>query len=237
MERRRLKAEVAEVAIVLAVTFGMSGFKALLRLIDASLSPTPLNEKQVVLNDAASKQDWLDIALQLASAVTLMAWGALALYLLGERLRRPGWGDMGWGAGLAALIGLPGLALYVISLQLGLSMEVVPATEASKVPLLLVWSFANAFGEEVVVVMWLVTRLRQLGLPVWGVIASSAVLRGSYHLYQGFSAGLGNVVMGVVFAWFYHRTGKVWPLIFAHFFIDAVAYIGYIFLDVSWLGP
>lgn len=236
MERRRLKAEVAEVAIVLAVTFGMSGFKALLRLIDATLSPTPLNEKQVVLNDAASKQDWLDIALQLASAVTLMAWGALALYLLGERLRRPGWGDMGWGAGLAALIGLPGLALYVISLQLGLSMEVVPATEASKVPLLLVWSFVNAFGEEVVVVMWLVTRLRQLGLPVWGVITSSAVLRGSYHLYQGFSAGLGNVVMGVVFAWFYHRTGKVWPLIFAHFFIDAVAYIGYIFLDVSWLG-
>ena len=236
MERRRLKAEVAEVAIVLSVTFGMSGFKALLRLIDATLSPTPLNEKQVVLNDAASKQDWLDIALQLASAVTLMAWGALALYLLGERLRRPGWGDMGWGAGLAALIGLPGLALYVISLQLGLSMEVVPATEASKVPLLLVWSFANAFGEEVVVVMWLVTRLRQLGLPVWGVITSSAVLRGSYHLYQGFSAGLGNVVMGVVFAWFYHRTGKVWPLIFAHFFIDAVAYIGYIFLDVSWLG-
>lgn len=126
--------------------------------------------------------------------------------------------------------------LYVVSLQLGLTKEVVPATDAAKVPLLLIWSAANAFAEETVVVMWLLTRLKQLRVPVWGVIAASAVLRGTYHLYQGFSAGIGNIVMGVVFAFFYHRTGKVWPLILAHFLIDAVAYLGYLFLDLSWLG-
>lgn len=232
-DRRRLSIEVA---LVLSITFGMSGVRAGLKLIDAALSPTPLNHQRTVLNDAASSLSWLDIALQLASAATLMAWGGLALFLLGSSLSRPRWRDWAWGAGLAALIGIPGLALYVVSLQLGLTKEVIPATDAAKVPLLLVWSAANAFAEETVVVMWLVTRLTQLRVPAWGAIAASAVLRGTYHLYQGFSAGLGNIVMGLVFAYFYHRTGKVWPLILAHFLIDAVAYLGYLFLDLSWLG-
>lgn len=232
-DRRRLSIEVV---LVLAITFGMSGVRATLKLIDAALAPAPLNKQRTVLNDAASSLSWLDAALQLASAATLLAWGGLALFLLGTRLRRPRWRDWIWGAGLAALIGIPGLVLYVVSLQLGLTKEVVPATDAAKVPLLLIWSAANAFAEETVVVMWLLTRLKQLRVPVWGVIATSAVLRGTYHLYQGFSAGIGNIVMGVVFAFFYHRTGKVWPLILAHFLIDAVAYLGYLFLDLSWLG-
>lgn len=232
-DRRRLSIEVT---LVLSITFGMSGVRAGLKLIDAALSPTPLNHQRTVLNDAASSLSWLDIALQLASAATLMAWGGLALFLLGSSLSRPRWRDWAWGAGLAALIGIPGLVLYVVSLQLGLTKEVIPATDTAKVPLLLVWSAANAFAEETVVVMWLVTRLKQLRLPAWGAIAASAVLRGTYHLYQGFSAGLGNIAMGVVFAYFYHRTGKVWPLILAHFLIDAVAYLGYLFLDLSWLG-
>ena len=233
-DRRRLSLEVL---LVLTVTFGMSGVRAGLKLIDATLSPTPLNHQRTVLNDAASSLSWLDVALQLASAATLMAWGGLALYLLGTQLQRPRWRDWAWGAGLAALIGIPGLALYVVSLQMGWTKEIVPATDAAKVPLLLLWSAANAFAEETVVVMWLLTRLKQLRVPVWAAIAASAVLRGTYHLYQGFSAGMGNIVMGVIFAFFYHRTGgKVWPLILAHFLIDAVAYLGYLFLDLGWLG-
>ncbi len=232
-DRRRL---TLEVLLVLAVTFGMSGVRAGLKLIDAALSPTPLNQQTTTLNDAASSLPWLDVAMQLASAATLLAWGGLALFLLGTSLPRPRWRDWAWGAGLAALIGIPGLALYVVSLHMGWTKEIVPATDAAKVPLLLLWSAANAFAEETVVVMWLLTRLKQLRVPVAGAIAASAVLRGTYHLYQGFSAGVGNIAMGVIFAYFYHRTGKVWPLILAHFLIDAVAYLGYLFLDLGWLG-
>ena len=232
-DRRRL---FLEVLLVLAVTFGMSGVRAALKLIDAVLSPTPLNQQRTVLNDAASSLTWLDIALQLASAATLLAWGGLALFLLGSSLSRPRWRDWIWGAGLAALIGIPGLALYVVSLQLGWTKEIVPATDSAKVTLLILWSAANAFAEEIVVVMWLLTRLKQLRVPVWAALAASALLRGTYHLYQGFSAGIGNLAMGIIFAYFYHRTGKIWPLILAHFLIDAVAYLGYLFLDLSWLG-
>ena len=38
------------------------------------------------------------------------------------------------------------------------------------------------------------------------VIVTSALIRGSYHLYQGFGGFVGNVVMGVIFGWFYTRT-------------------------------
>lgn len=226
---------VTELLLVLAVTFGTSGIRAALRLID-SLLTAPLNEQSTTLIDATSTTTWLDLALQVTSALTLVAWGGLAWYLLDQRWRWPTRGDLARGAGFAALIGLPGLALYVSAVHMGLSKVVIPATDAVQIPTSLIWAFANGFGEEVVVVMYLMTRLGQLGWKPWQAIAASSGLRGSYHLYQGVSAGFGNIAMGIVFAWYFHRTGKVWPLVLAHFLIDAVAYIAYPLLDLAWLG-
>ncbi len=229
----------SELFIVLAVTFGMSGVRALLKLVDALLDPAPLNEQSVTLNASQSSLAWLDIALQLCSAGVLVAWGALALYLLaGEGIRpaRPGWRDAGWGAALAAGIGLPGLAWYAGALHWGWTKEVIPTAFTNawvEAPSLLAWSFANAFGEEIVVVCWLIYRLRAprerggLGWSLTAALGASALLRASYHLYQGVSAGLGNLAMGLVFGYFYYRTGRIWPLVIAHFLIDAVAFVGY----------
>jgi membrane protease YdiL (CAAX protease family) len=63
------------------------------------------------------------------------------------------------------------------------------------------------------------------------------VLRGTYHLYQGFGAGLGNVAMGLVFGYAWRRTGRLWPLVIAHGIIDAVAFVGYALLagHLHWL--
>lgn len=218
-----------EIAIVLAITFGMSGLRSILRLVDDLLASEALNEQTVALNSSLANSPWLDLALQLCSAGVLFAWGALALYLLGERIPQLRVKDGLRGAGLAALIGIPGLVFYLSAVALGFSKQVVPTTLDSwwEIPVLLVWSAANAFGEEIVVVMWLMSRLRHLGWGLPSAIAASSILRGSYHLYQGVSAGLGNIIMGVVFAYFYHRTGKVWPLVIAHFLIDAVAFVGY----------
>ena len=238
---------VAEVVIVLAVTFGMSGVRSLLRLIDSVLSPVALNQQQVTLNSTQSQFAWLDVALQLCSAGVLFAWGALALYLLRSRPRRCALADAALGAGLAALIGIPGLAFYAVALHQGWTKEVIPGSFSNpwvEVPAQLLWAGANAFGEEVVVVFWLTARLSalvphaaaarntapapaSLGWPAWAAIAASAVLRGSYHLYQGVSAGFGNLAMGLIFGYFYHRTGHLWPLVVAHFLIDAVAFVGY----------
>ena len=233
----------AEILIVLAITFGISGVRAILRLVDSLLDPAPLNEQSVTLNAPQSDLAWLDIALQLCSAGVLFAYGALALFLLagsGIRLQLPKLSDVGWGAALAALIGIPGLVFYVSAVHLGLSKEVIPTAFTNawvEAPALLLWSGANAFGEEIVVVTWLMTRLKHLGWSLPAIIGASSLLRGSYHLYQGVSAGFGNIIMGVVFCYFYHRTGRVWPLVIAHFLIDAVAFVGYSLLgDLSIFG-
>lgn len=223
----------SEILIVLAVTFGMSGLRSLLRLVDDLLNPAPLSEQSVTLNASQSDLAWLDIALQLCSAGVLFAWGALALFLLQRSLPRPPLSDAASSPALALLIGVPGLALYITALHFGWTKEVVPTDFNNpwvEVPTLLVWSAANAFAEETVVVFWFISRLRQLRISPWAAIAASAVLRGSYHLYQGVSAGFGNLAMGLIFGYYFHKTGKVWPLIIAHFLIDAVAFVGYAFL-------
>ena len=43
-------------------------------------------------------------------------------------------------------------------------------------------------------------------------IFASAMLRGSYHLYQGFGPFIGNAIMGVIFAVVYTKTRRVMPL-------------------------
>ncbi|WP_018117779.1 CPBP family intramembrane glutamic endopeptidase [Corynebacterium mastitidis] len=238
--RSRLRAEIV---LVLALTFGTAGVRAALRLLDALASGTALSEQQVALNAPQSAHPWLALGLQACSAAVLFSWGGLALFLLA----RDGVHPLGYarrdplrGALLAAVIGLPGLALYAAALHAGLSREVVPASSSGPLSLLmlLVAAAATAFGEELVVVWWLCTRLRQLGWPWWAVAGASALLRGSYHLYQGLSAGAGNALMGLVFCRFFRRTGRVWPLVIGHFLIDAVAFVGYALLGgrLGWLG-
>jgi membrane protease YdiL (CAAX protease family) len=43
--------------------------------------------------------------------------------------------------------------------------------------------------------------------------------------------------MGLIFGWWFQRTRRVWPLVLAHFIIDAVSFIGYIYLHgrVDWI--
>lgn len=238
MNTRRLRYEVA---LVLALTFGMAGLRSIFTLIDA-LS-TPLNTQSVTLNAPRATAAWLDFALQLCGAATIMTWGLLALFLLGERLEKPRGADFSWGVGLAALIGIPGLGFYYAAVNLGLSKEVIPSTLEHfwTIPVLLLFSFAHAFAEEIVVVKWLSTRLNQLGHGLIFTLVVSALLRGSYHLYQGVSAGIGNVIMGLIYGWFYlrYRPTSIWPLIIGHFLIDAVAFVGYTLatmlnINVSW---
>ena len=83
-----------------------------------------------------------------------------------------------------------------------------------------------------------VTRLRELGWSTPAIIGVSALIRGSYHLYQGFGPFIGNVLMGLLFAWFYTRTGRVMPLVITHSLLDIVAFVGAPLLPVllAWLG-
>ena len=248
-DRRTRRLLATEVAVVLAVTLGLSALRSGLSLVDALLAPVPLDQQQVALNAPAATATLVDLAAQLARALQLAAWGALGAYLLvrggialarvGLDARRPGRDALG-AAGLAALIGVPGLGLYLVAHALGLSVTIAPTTLTDtwwRVPVLVLSAAANAWAEEVIMIGYLLTRLRQLGWSRDRSLVASALLRGSYHLYQGLGGFVGNVVMGLVFGRVWQRTGRLWPLVGAHTLIDVVAFVGYGLLagKVGWL--
>lgn len=233
-ERRRIKIEIL---IVFAITLGLSGARSLLSLLNSLLQPTPLSQQHVALNAPQAALNVIDLFAQLLSVVQLVGWGALGAYLLmraGFRLRSVGLGWRGrdalWGCGLAALIGIPGLALYFVGWKLGFNLAVAPSTLTDTWwrPIVLTLSaFGNAFAEEVLVIGFLLTRLRQLAFRENTALISAAVLRGSYHLYQGFGGFVGNLIMGLVFGRVWQRTNRLWPLIVAHTILDVVSFVGY----------
>ena len=120
-------------------------------------------------------------------------------HTMGFDLRRP-WQDLWRGALLAAAIGLPGLALYAAAKALDLNTTIAAANLAGAwwtVPVLVLAAAQNAVLEEVIMVGYLFSRWGSVGWGKWRIIVTSALIRGSYHLYQGFGGFVGNVVMGV----------------------------------------
>jgi membrane protease YdiL (CAAX protease family) len=244
--RRRLGTEVL---LVLGVSLGQSAVYSLVTLVARLTADRPLSEQTATLNQSQSSRPWLDLTYQLLHIGFALVPVLLAVHLLGRDpgdargllgldTRRPG-RDLGQGVALAAVIGLPGLALFWAAAKLGINASVVPADLPQvwwAVPVLVLAAAQNAVLEEVVVVGYLVNRLRGLGWRTATLVAASAVLRGSYHLYQGFGAFVGNAVMGVLFALFFLRTRRVLPLVVAHTVLDVVAFVGYALLPRAWFN-
>ncbi len=234
----------AEVWIVLGLSLGQSAVYAVISLV-AQLTRGPLRDATATLNGSRSEREWLDLTLQLVGIGFAIVPVALALYLLSLDADRPGplrrlgldgrrpAKDVGWGFLLALVIGLPGLGLYALGRATGVTAQVVPVPDTTfwwTVPVLVLAALQNAVLEEVVVVGYLMTRLRELRWGPWVVLVASALLRGAYHLYQGFGQAAGNAAMGLVFGYWFQRTGRVLPLVIAHAVLDLVVFVGYALL-------
>ncbi|MGJ3508952.1 CPBP family intramembrane glutamic endopeptidase [Enemella sp. A6] len=240
-----------EVWVVLGVTFGQSAVYAILRLTERLTRPEALARQQATMNSSAvPERPWLDLLYQIANIGFGLMPVVLVLYLLhlshgrpfatiGFDLRRPA-RDLLVAVGLAAAIGIPGLGVYLIARELGLSTQIVAANLAENwwtIPVLIGAAFMNGAAEEVVMVGWLFTRLRQLQWRWPVVIITSALIRGSYHLYQGPGMAVGNVLMGIVLGLVYWRWRRVMPLVICHTLLDIFAFVGYALLapHLSWL--
>ena len=239
-----------EIFVVFAVSLGASGVFALVSLIGSLTASKALGKQHAVLNGSlAPGRPTLDLVLQLVSLAATLAPVVLVFYLLarsgegpsdmGLDAREPG-RDLLRGAVLAAVIGGSGLGLYLAAYKLGFALNVVAESLPAvwwRIPVLILDAAQNGILEEILVIGYLLRRLDQLGWRPSRAIAFSAVLRGSYHLYQGFGGFIGNAVMGVIFGYLYRRWGRVTPMIIAHSLIDAVAFVGYATLHghVSWL--
>ncbi|MFC4504685.1 MULTISPECIES: CPBP family intramembrane glutamic endopeptidase [Streptomyces] len=239
-----------ETLLVLGLSLGASGVSALISFVGSVTKPGGLKDQAATLNaSAAPGRPWLDLAWQLFGIASALVPVALVAHLLlreGESLRTLGfdrtrpWPDLGRGAAIAAVIGSTGIAFYLLARGLGFNLTVVPEALPDvwwKYPVLILSAMQNAILEEVIVVGYLLRRLRQLGWSPGNALVASSVLRGSYHLYQGIGGFIGNMVMGVVFVFLYRRWGRVGPLVVAHSLLDIGAFVGYALLagKVSWL--
>ena len=232
-QRRRWHVEIL---IVLGLSLGQSAVNAVVNLID-NLSWGPIAEATATLNTSRNSREYFDLTYQLLGNFFALVPVALVLYLLWqpgrssfERLgfdfAKPG-RDLLWGFGLLVLIGAPSLLLYAAGRGLGVTAQIVPNSLQDywwTVPVLIISALRNAVVEEVIVVGYLLDRLSGLGWRIWPAIVVSALLRGSYHLYQGFGPFLGNVLMGLIFGWLYTKTKRVMPLVIAHSLLDIAAF-------------
>ena len=241
MDKVRIKLELA---IVLALSLGASAIYSLISIVARLTDETSLAQQTATINRQLSDRQWLDFSYQFFGIALGLAPVALVLYLLWEKkkspfdliglnLNEPG-RDIWRGTWIAALIGIPGLGLYLVSRQLGLSAEVIPAAVGEywwTVPMLLFAAVRASLLEEVIVVGYFFNRLSRLGFSIKSQVFISALLRGSYHLYQGFGGFIGNFFMGLLFGYLYQRWGRVMPLVVAHFVLDAAIFVGYAALN------
>lgn len=226
-DRRTL---IEEVVVVLALSLLASAVYSILSLLEAPVSGTVV---------ASANQ-----SSQFARQITGFVFGLAPVLLVLHLVRRSGEGPAGIGLAwdrprsdlirgicLFAVVSLAGLGLYLAAVELGVNRFVVPAPPLGHwwtVPVLGLNAVQAGLLEEIIVAGYLITRLRQLSWSPLAVVAASAALRGSYHLYQGWGGFLGNLAMGALFGLLFLRWRRTWPFIIAHVLLDVAAGLGYI---------
>jgi membrane protease YdiL (CAAX protease family) len=229
-----------EVAIVLALGLGQSAVYAIVAIVNRLTREERLSQQTATLNPTLSDREVFDLMYQLLDIgfslvpvllVCFLLWMPQRPHLsrLGLAGARPA-SDGIRGLALAVVIGAGGILIYLGAKALDLGVTVNPAGLDARwwtIPVLLLSALRAGLQEEVVVIGYLFARLRDLGWGTWQIIVGSALLRGTYHLYQGFGGFVGNVLMGLIFGWLYTRWGRVLPFVIAHFVIDAAIFVGY----------
>jgi membrane protease YdiL (CAAX protease family) len=241
---------LVELGIVLWISLGASAVRAVLNLINRLTVQVALSDQTAtIVVSQTPDRPLLDLAYQVAGIVLALGPVALVWYLL--RRGGEGFGAIGLdgsdrrrdllrGLVLALIVGSIGLAFYLLAYRLGISVQIAAVTAERfwwTTPMLLASALENALLEEVVILGFFLRRCQQANVPTGWAIAASALIRGTYHLYQGFGGFIGNLAMGVLFGVLFTRWQRTVPFVVAHFLIDAAAFIGYLYLRgaVDWL--
>jgi membrane protease YdiL (CAAX protease family) len=224
---RRTLAE--EVVVVLMLSLLLSAVRAIISLVTA-----PVSGIVVFASDQSVRFVDQIVDFVFGLAPVLLVWHLVrrsgeGIEGIGLALDRPR-EDVRRGVVLFVIVGIVGIGAYLAAVALNVNRSVVPAPPLGHwwtVPALVLNAAQAALLEEVIVLAYLITRLQQLGWSDRAAIVASAVLRGSYHLYQGWGGFTANVVMGLLFGWLFTKTRRAWPFVVAHFLLDMGAGVGY----------
>jgi membrane protease YdiL (CAAX protease family) len=238
-----------EVLLVLGVSLGISALYSLINFADIE-TRGGFKHATATLNPSLAPRAWVDLGYQLVGILNGVVPALLALYLLSRLPALPGFGigfdRLRWrletmqGLGIAAAIGIPGLGLVILARHLGINAQLDASDIADiwyRYPVLILQGIQNGMVEEIVMIGFLLTRFREMNWSAGRAILVSALIRGSYHTYQGIGGFVGNLIMGALFGWWFTRTRRVLPLVIAHSVIDVVSFVAYAALHgrVSWI--
>ena len=162
----------------------------------------------------------------------LLIYEAIALACLFLFLRIRGWtmdrlglrpGIKDAGIGLLLAVASYGAWLMALTLFGSFSQTVVQSIKETDslfavridVAMIAVLAVVNPIFEETFVTGYVISALKDRA-PFWLAVTASVVIRLSYHLYQGTSGLIGIGPLGLIFAAYYYRDGRLWPLIVAH---------------------
>ncbi len=231
--RRRL---IIEVLLVLGLSLGQSAVYSVVSLLD-KLSRAPISQGTSTLNTVLNNREFFDFTYQILDIFFALVPVMLVFYLLAEPgksvfraigldWRQPVKDGLG-AVALLVVIGVPSLGLYAAGRAMGITTEIIPSALNQywwTIPVLVLSAIRAGVLEEVILNGYLLGRLEKIGLAPVAAIVLAALLRGSYHLYQGFGPFIGNFVMGLLFGWVYKKYGRVAPLVVAHALVDIAAF-------------
>jgi membrane protease YdiL (CAAX protease family) len=152
-------------------------------------------------------------------------------YLLARS--REGWGGIGLTRFRAGDLGM-GLVLWVASFVLVLVLaqlfryfgqrevdflpEGLPLWFRSLQAVLI--AVTAGVTEEIVVRGYAQTRLEQLRASTATILVLPTALWAALHVYQGLGSAMTIFGLGLLYAWYFQRTRRLWPLILAHVLFD-----------------
>jgi membrane protease YdiL (CAAX protease family) len=87
-------------------------------------------------------------------------------------------------------------------------------------------TIVNPVFEEVFETGYVIAALKRDDNP-WLAINVSVAIRLACHLYQGPLGVLSIIPTGLIFAFWFARTGRLWPVILAHAAMDLIAILHY----------
>jgi membrane protease YdiL (CAAX protease family) len=87
-------------------------------------------------------------------------------------------------------------------------------------------TIVNPLFEEVFETGYVVAALKRDNNP-WLAINASVAIRLACHLYQGPLGVLSIIPTGLILAFWFARTGRLWPVILAHAAMDLIAILHY----------
>jgi uncharacterized protein len=211
----------AEYAIVLLSAFGYLVFSNVVLLLHPTAIP-PISQRHLVFLLVYESV----ILLLLCAFLHMRGWTMKSLGI------RPTAKDTLIGVGLAVAVYVAYVLVWWAASAAGMHATYAGnnrelADRSLTLPAVIGVSLLNPIFEETFLCGYIVTTAKRMNRAVAGVNISVAI-RLSYHLYQGGIGVLGIIPVGLIFAWWYARSGRLWPVLVAHALFDATGLLQFV---------